>query len=121
MLCARSREEWAASVLKRKTFHDAVRDGSIDRVRELLREGNVHIDCRDKEFNTAFTLSCYHGHIPVAILLIESGCDYSLKRLDPMDGKQEVTGMYYLKKKHPTKVKEVQVTPTSTHYRRRVA
>ncbi len=109
--CAMKRKEWVDSIPMKEKFLAAARDGDIATVIKYLQEGNVHIDCRDNCFNTAFIVACRQGHIPLAVALIEAGCDYSLKDDD------HATGLYYCKKQHPLKVKDIQVIPIHLPHR----
>ena len=70
----------------------------------LVSKGcNVHI--QDKGGNTALIHAAKIGNIITSIILIEAGCDYSLKN---NEGK---SAMDELKERNPGQVREVQVIP----------
>ncbi len=64
------------------------------------------VNIQNGKLYTAFIRSCAMGCIPVAISLIEAGCDVSLR------DKNGQTGMDWLREYYPDKLEEVQVRLT---------
>ena len=75
---------------------------------ELLITRGCNVDMQDKDGSTALMNASYRGRISVVISLIKAGCDQSLR---DEEGK---SAMDILRKEHPGKVKQVQVSRSPT-------
>lgn len=62
-----------------KLLHYA-REGKAEEVTKLLREpGAPNVNCVDALGNTSLHCASYRGHIDVAVVLLQNGCDPSIK------------------------------------------
>ena len=78
-------------------------NGHKDVVEIMLSTGKCNLDIQNLDGYTAFILSCYWGHTPISLVLIEAGCDYSI-----VDERVK-TGIDWLMEEHPLEVLAVQV------------
>jgi serine/threonine-protein phosphatase 6 regulatory ankyrin repeat subunit B len=55
-------------------FVQFARDGSFEKVKQCLDAGNVHVDSRNKDGDTALMCAARNGHKGICDLLITRGC-----------------------------------------------
>ncbi|XP_042229027.1 oxysterol-binding protein-related protein 1-like [Homarus americanus] len=59
------------------------REGKAEEVTKLLREaGAPNVNCVDSQGNTSLHCTAYRGHIDVAVVLLQNGCDPSIRNLN---------------------------------------
>ena len=71
----------------------------------MIISKGCNVDVKDKDGDTALIHAAKIGNIITSIMLIEAGCDYSLKNNGFKSAMDE------LKERHPGQVSEVQVIP----------
>nr|XP_053654669.1 oxysterol-binding protein-related protein 1-like [Cherax quadricarinatus]XP_053654670.1 oxysterol-binding protein-related protein 1-like [Cherax quadricarinatus]XP_053654671.1 oxysterol-binding protein-related protein 1-like [Cherax quadricarinatus] len=65
-----------------RLLHHA-REGKAEEVTNLLREaGAPNVNCVDALGNTSLHSAAYRGHIDVAVILLQNGCDPSIRNLN---------------------------------------
>ncbi|XP_045625441.1 oxysterol-binding protein-related protein 1 [Procambarus clarkii] len=65
-----------------RLLHHA-REGKAEEVTNLLREtGAPNVNCVDSLGNTSLHCAAYRGHIDVAVVLLQNGCDPSIRNLN---------------------------------------
>jgi ankyrin repeat protein len=63
-------------------FHEAAKNGNIDQVKALIKEGKVVIDARGENNNTALQYAAEYGHAEIVIALIDAGANIKLFNAD---------------------------------------
>ncbi|XP_064096218.1 oxysterol-binding protein-related protein 1-like isoform X2 [Macrobrachium nipponense] len=59
------------------------REGKSEEVMKLLREPAApNVNCVDSQGNTSLHCAAYRGHIDVAVVLLQNGCDPAIKNLN---------------------------------------
>lgn len=62
-----------------KGFFDAVREGDLKRVEELLSDPGLNINCRDNEKSTALHLAAWRGNSILAKIILDKGAKIEAK------------------------------------------
>ena len=123
-------------------FVQFAEEGSFEKVKQCLDEGNVHIDSIDEYGMTALMRAAANGHEGVCDLLITRGCKLDMQDEDgetalmkaarnghiptviylieagcdySLRNKSGKSALDFVKEKHSDKVKEVQVTQNLRH------